>query len=125
MLHTDALTPVLHSVIEPTQGVIDPVRLATTLRLTMGGLASIAGLHRNTVSRSPASSKVQERLGAIVQIIGEAAELMGGDVARARFWFMHQPLAGFEGETAADIVRLGKPAAVRKHLQLLRDGVYA
>ena len=125
MVHTNALSPVLNSVIEPTLGVIDPVRLAVTLRLTMSGLASIAGIHRNTLSRSPASSKVQERLGSIVQIIGEAAELMGGDVPRARFWFMHQPLAGFEGETAADIVRLGKPSAVRKHLQLLRDGGYA
>jgi hypothetical protein len=60
-----------------------------------------------------------------VRILAEAADLMGGSVAKAALWFRHQPLSGFDGETAEELVTAGHAAAVRAHLKMLRDGSYA
>lgn len=125
MVQLHSLTPVIEDVVSGSGGRIDPARLASSLGLTMTGLAELARVHRNTLTRSPGSPKVQASLTPIVRILAEAAELMGGDAARARLWFTTQPMGGFEGETAADIVRMGHPDAVRTHLQILRDGTYS
>ena len=38
---------------------------------------------------------------------------------------MHQPVSGFGGKTALELVRDGQRDAVRGHLQMLRDVAYA
>jgi hypothetical protein len=106
-------------------GIIEPERVAFTLRVTVADVAELTHVHRNTLKRNPESPKVQEGLGEIMRIIMDAADLMGGDKGRAVLWFLHQPLSGFNGKTAADLVRANHADAVRTHLQMLRDGVYA
>lgn len=53
-----------------------------------------------------------------------ACHLLGGDAARATAWFLHQPLAGFGGRTAEELVAAGHAPAVLEHLAMLRDGGY-
>ena len=43
----------------------------------------------------------------------------------AVLWFKNQPLSGFGGKTALDLVREGRAQAVMEHLAMLADGVYA
>jgi uncharacterized protein (DUF2384 family) len=124
MAHT-MLDPFLEEVIDRRRGTISPARVAAALRVTQSQLARIANVHRNTLARSPNSPAVQERLGAVARIVSEAAELMGGDMPRAIVWFRHQPLAGFDGETAAELVAEGHADAVLAHLDVLREGGYA
>ena len=87
------------------------------------GAAALANLHRNTLTRSSASPKVQQRLGAIAKILAYAAELTG-DNAKAVVWFRYQPLRGFDNKTAEDLVRAGHGDAVMKHLENLYHGVH-
>ena len=58
------------------------------------------------------------------RIVAEAADLLG-DTGRALAWFRHQPLAGFDGRTAQEMVVDGHAGAALAHLDLLRDGAFA
>ena len=53
-----------------------------------------------------------------------AAE-MAGDEGRAAIWFKHQPIPGWAGKTAADLVRERRADRVIAYLEAVRAGVYA
>lgn len=103
---------------------IDPARLSHQLKVNVSMLAGIAGVHRNTLQRYPYSDKTQERLGVIVKIVTRASALLGND-RKAVAWFRYQPLAGFDGRTAEDMVAAGQAQAVLRHLEALEHGGFA
>ena len=119
------LSEPLEAVYDPKLGAISPERVAATLRVSLAEVARLAAVHRNTLARAPTSPKVQERLGEVARILAEAADLLSGDLGKAALWFCHQPLAGFDGRTAEELVAAGESAAVLTHLAMLRDGNYA
>jgi uncharacterized protein (DUF2384 family) len=119
------LSSFIDDVIDRRSGLISPERVSATLRVTLAQLARLAQVHRNTLSRHPGSPTVQERLGEVARIVATAADLLEGDTRRAIVWFRHQPLAGFDGRTAEELVAAGHADAVLAHLEMLRDGVYA
>lgn len=119
------LSSFLDRVIEKKRGIISPQRMSDALHVALGDLARWSRLHRNTLASHPDSEKVQAHLGEIARIIALAADLMGGDERRAVIWFRFQPLSGFDHKTAAELVAEGHADAVRKHLEMLADGVYA
>ncbi|MBV8970998.1 MAG: DUF2384 domain-containing protein [Sphingomonadaceae bacterium] len=104
--------------------IIAPRRLAERLRVPLTGLARITRLNRNTLAGRPASPAVQARLGEVTRIIARAAA-MTGDEGRAIIWFRHQPIIGFAGKTAEELVEDGHAEAVMSHLDDLDNGVYA
>lgn len=118
------LSPTLENVIDPGHSLISPQRVGALLGLPMSRLAELAQVHRNTLTRHPEAPAVQERLGEMARIISSAAELTG-DEGRAVIWFRHQPLSGFGGATAEELVGEGQGRAVIAHLAMLRDGGYA
>jgi hypothetical protein len=118
------LSPFLDSVVDRNSGLLSPERVGAALRMPMSRLAKLAKLHRNTLQRHPEAPAVQTGLGEVARIVAAAADLLG-DTGRAVVWFRHQPLAGFNGRTAEELVADGHADAVRTHLELLRDGVYA
>jgi uncharacterized protein (DUF2384 family) len=115
----------LDDVTDHARGMISPERIGRALRLSLAELARLAKVHRNTLALRPDSPVVQERLGEVARIIVSAADLMEGDTGRAVVWFRHQPLAGFDGATAAELTAAGQGRAVLAHLEMLRDGIYA
>ena len=118
------LSPFLSAVVEPDRGLISPQRVSAALNIPLTRLAELAHVHRNTLTRNPEAPLVQERLGEVARIVAAAAELTG-DQGRAVVWFRHQPLAGFGGATAEELVAEGQARAVLEHLAMLRDGGYA
>lgn len=117
------LNPVLARMASPS-GALVPQQVAALLHMSLGELARLTHIHRNTLARFPDSPRVQERLGEIARLVATAAELTG-DSARALVWFRFQPLPGFDNRTAADLVAMGQGGAVLKHLDTLADGGYA
>ena len=77
----------------------------------------------------PARAPSPTILMGVLVCFGAANGAMGDwsadDAARAIVWFRHQPLAAFDGRTAAELVAAGHVDAVLVHLEILRDGVYA
>ena len=120
------LTGFISDVVESAEGGISPRKLSRELRMPISGrdgLSSLVNLHRNTLTRSPGSTKVQKRLGEITKILAYASEL-AGDSKKAVVWFRYQPLQGFDNKTAEDLVRRGHADAVMKHLENLYHGGY-
>jgi uncharacterized protein (DUF2384 family) len=58
------------------------------------------------------------------RILALASEMAGGD-AQAAVWFKDQPIQGFAGKTAFDLVREEQTDAVIAYLEAVRLGVYA
>ena len=114
----------LDRVVDPVIGGLSPERVGGALKMSVADMSRVTRLHRNTLTRQPASPLVQQRVGEVARILTAATELLG-DERRAAVWFRHQPLAGFAGETAEELVTAGHADAVLKHLEMLADGGYA
>lgn len=99
-------------------------RVAEELGVTMTELAALAGVARNTLTAKSGARKVDAALSPVVRILAMAAEMTGGQ-DRAAIWFKHQPIPGWAGKTAYDLVREGKADRVIAYLEAVRAGVYA
>jgi uncharacterized protein (DUF2384 family) len=53
------------------------------------------------------------------------AEEIAGDKQRAATWFEQQPLPGWAGKTAYDLVQEGKADKVMDYLEAVKSGVYS
>jgi hypothetical protein len=61
---------------------------------------------------------------ATLKILTLAKE-MAGDEQRAVFWFEQQPIPGWDGKTAYDLVQEGKADKVLAYLVAVKSGVYS
>jgi uncharacterized protein (DUF2384 family) len=94
------------------------------LGVTQSEVAKLIGVARNTLAAASGARKVDQALSPVVRILAMAAE-MAGDEARAALWFKHQPIPGWAGKTAYDLVGEGKADKVLAYLEAVRSGVYA
>ena len=99
-------------------------RIAALLGVTLTELAALAGVARNTLTAKSGARKVDQALSPVARIVAMASEMAGGD-ERAALWFKHQPIPGWAGKTAYDLVREGKANKVLAYLEAVRSGVYA
>ena len=60
----------------------------------------------------------------VKRILEMAAEMAGGE-DQAAIRFKHQPIPGWAGKTAYDLVREGKADKVLAYLEATRAGIYA
>jgi hypothetical protein len=98
-------------------------RVAASLGVNLSELAELVGVARNTLA-SGSGRKADAALSPIVRILAMAGE-MAGDEQRAAIWFKHQPIPGWAGKTAYDLVGEGKADKVLAYLEAVRSGVYA
>ena len=99
-------------------------RVAEQLGVNLGELAALIGVARNTLTAKTGARKVDAALSPVVRILSMASE-MAGDEQRAAIWFKHQPIPGWAGKTAYDLVHDGKAEKVLSYLEAVRSGVYA
>lgn len=99
-------------------------RVAELLGVTLGELAGLIGVARNTLAAKAGARKADAALSPIVRILSMAREMSGSE-QRAAIWFKHQPLPGWAGKTAYDLVGEGKADKVLAYLEAVRSGVYA
>jgi len=102
--------------------VVSPRRFSEALHIDLRTLAEQAGVHRNTIARAPSSATVQRFLRDALRVIKAGADVAGGDLERALFWYRNQPLAPFGYKTAEQLVVTGRTEDLLRYMASLTAG---
>ena len=108
------------------QGLFAPRKIATALRTTSEEVARTAGLGRDAVQRKERvrSDRTQRRLREMVEILNKV-EPRFGSALMAYAWYRSEPLPGFSGQTAMQLVRAGRSDDVLEYIDAVDAGVHA
>jgi hypothetical protein len=100
-------------------------KIAEAFRTTSEEVARTAGLGKDAVQRKDRlhSDKTQRRLREMVEIINKV-EPRFGSALMAYAWYRSEPLPGFSGQTAMQIVRGGRAEDVLDYVDAVDAGVY-
>jgi Protein of unknown function (DUF2384). len=107
-------------------GLFAPRRIAEVLRTTSEDVASSAGLGRDAVQRRDRlrSGRTQRRLREMVEVLAKV-EPRFGSALMAYAWYRAQPLPGFSGQTAMQLVKAGRVNEVLDYVDAIDAGVYS
>lgn len=109
-----------------SEGRFAPIRIAETLRTTIDEVARTAGLGKDAVQRKDriGSDKTQRRLREMVEVLNKVEPRFGSALI-AYAWYRSEPLSGFSGQTAMQLVRSGRVDDVLDYIDAVDAGVYA
>ena len=121
--HRKPFDAFLSSLRDPDVGaaVLSPKRFSDALSVDLQTLASQAQVHRNTITRAPASPNLQHFLREAVRVIRAATDLCG-DVDQAIFWYRNEPLPLFAYRTAEQLVIDGRADDLIRYVMSLEAG---
>lgn len=107
-------------------GLFAPRKIAEAFRTTSEEIARTAGLGRDAVQRRDRlrSDKTQRRLREMVEVVNKV-EPRFGSALMAYAWYRSEPLPGFSGRTAMQLVREGRADDVLEFIDAVDAGVYA
>jgi hypothetical protein len=107
-------------------GLFSPQKIAETLRTTSEEIARTAGLGKDAIQRKERirSDKTQRRLREVTEIINKV-EPRFGSALMAYAWYRSEPLPGFSGLTAMQLVRDGRANEVLDYVDAVDAGVHA
>ena len=107
-------------------GFFAPAKIAHTFRTTSEEVARTAGLGKDAVQRKDRvrSDRTQRRLREMVEVINKT-EPRFGSVLLAYAWYRSQPLPGFSGQTAMQLVRSGRAEEVLDYIDAVDAGAHA
>lgn len=106
---------------EGPASMLSPRRFSEALNIDLQTLADQAGVHRNTVSRSPTARAVQDFMREALRVIKAATDL-NGNVQDALFWYRNEPLDVFEYKSAERLVVERRADDLLRYLASLEAG---
>jgi hypothetical protein len=108
------------------EGMFAPRKIANALRTTSEEVARTAGLGKDAVQRKDRvrSDRTQRRLREMVEVLNKV-EPRFGTALMAYAWYRSEPLPGFSGQTAMQLVRAGQVDEVLDYIDAVDAGVYA
>lgn len=112
---------VLESMREPGTPQLSPARLAAMLEIEQQDLASLAGVHRNTLRFHPESPRVQAALRDLVRLLSVASEIQP-DWQRAVFFIKNEPIAEFDYKTLLRVVQEARTDDAVAYLESVASG---
>lgn len=122
------LSPVL-KLLGSEDGHLRSQGMASALGITLGELAALLRVNKNSLSGDGQGAIAQKRMSEVARILVRAAAIMdngdGGEAGRAILWFRNQPLPEFRNQTAMELVRVYHGPAVIAHLDKLEKGGHA
>ncbi|MEA1673494.1 MbcA/ParS/Xre antitoxin family protein [Nitrospirillum sp. BR 11163] len=107
-------------------GLFAPAKIADSLRTTSEEIARSAGLGRDAIQRKDRlrSAKTQRRLREMVEVINKVEPRFGSALI-AYAWYRSEPLPGFAGQTAMQLVRDGRADDVLDYIDAVDAGIHA
>lgn len=101
---------------------LSPLKFIDLMKIDLGTFATRARVHRNTVSRAPDSSSVQEHIRQNIRVLKAVYDLNGGDLQKALVWFKNEPIREFDYRTAETVVAEGRADDVITLLEMYEAG---
>jgi uncharacterized protein (DUF2384 family) len=107
-------------------GLFEPRKIAQTLRTSVDDVAQTVGLGKDALQRKARahSDRTQRRLRELVEILNKVEPRFGSELM-AYAWLRSEPLSGFDGRTAMQLVQEGKAQQVLDYIDAVDAGVYA
>ncbi len=107
-------------------GLFTPRKIADAFRTTSEEIARTAGLGKDAIQRKDRirSDKTQRRLREMIEVVNKA-EPRFGSALMAYAWYRSEPLSGFSGQTAMQLVRDGRADEVMDYIDAIDAGVHA
>lgn len=108
------------------EGLFAPRKIADALLTTSEEIARTAGLGKDAIQRKDRlrSDKTQRRLREMIEIVNKV-EPRFGSALMAYAWYRSEPLPGFSGQTAMQLVKSGRADDVLDYIDAVDAGVYA
>ncbi len=106
-------------------GFFAPRKMADVFRTTSEDIARTAGLGKDAVQRKERvrSDKTQRRLREMAEVLNKV-EPRFGSALMAYAWYRSEPLTGFSGHTAMQLVRHGRADEVLDYVDAVDAGVH-
>jgi len=107
-------------------GIFAPGKIAAALRTSSEDVARSLGLGKDALQRKDRiqSDKTQRRLREMVEVLNKV-EPRFGSALLAYAWYRSEPLAGFSGHTAMQLVKAGRASDVLDYIDAIDAGVHA
>ena len=107
-------------------GLFAPRKIADVFHTTSDDIARSAGLGKDAVQRKDRirSDKTQRRLREMIEVVNKV-ETRFGSALMAYAWYRSEPLSGFSGQTAMQLVRDGRADEVLDYIDAIDAGVHA
>ena len=107
-------------------GQFEPRKIAAALRTSAEEVAMTVGLGKDALQRRARinSDKTQRRLRELVEILNKVEPRFGSELM-AYAWYRSEPLPGFDGRTAMQLVQEGKAQQVLEYIDAVDAGVFA
>jgi hypothetical protein len=120
-MNATAFNDVLESAREAGTSHLSAASLANILGLQQQDLATLAGVHRNTVRTHPESPKLQAALRDLIRVLS-AAVAVQPDFERALFLVKNQPIPAFRHKTILQLVQDGRTDDAIDYLESISSG---
>ncbi len=107
-------------------GLFEPGKIAAILRTSLEEVALTVGLGNDALQRRTRihSNKTQRRLRELVEVLNKVQPRFGSELM-AYAWYRSEPLSGFGGLTAMQLVQEGKAQQVLEYIDAVDAGVHA
>jgi hypothetical protein len=107
-------------------GLFAPRKIADAFRTTREEIARTAGLGKDAIQRKDRirSGKTQRRLREMIEVVNKVEPRFGSPLM-AYAWYRSEPLSGFSGQTAMQLVRDGRSDEVLDYIDAVDAGIHA
>ena len=107
-------------------GLFAPRKIAATLRTTSDEVARSVGLGKDAVQRRDrvGSDRTQRKLREMVEVLNKVEPRFGSSLI-AYAWYRSEPLSGFSGQTAMQLVKDGRAHDVLDYIDAVDAGIFA
>ncbi|MCW5255768.1 DNA-binding protein [Verminephrobacter aporrectodeae subsp. tuberculatae] len=116
-----AFADMLESARETDSPLFSAANIATTLGLQHQDLATLAGVHRNTLRTHPESPRLQRALRDLMRLLS-AAMAVQPDAQRAIFLVKNEPIPVFRHKTLLQLVQEGRTEDAIDYLESISAG---
>ncbi|MDP9810825.1 hypothetical protein J2W42_003688 [Rhizobium tibeticum] len=107
-------------------GLFAPRKIAEVFRTTSEEIARTSGLGTDAIQRKDRirSDETQRRLREMIEVVNKVEPRFGSGLI-AYAWYRSEPLPGFSGQTAMQLVRDGHADEVLDYIDAVDAGIHA